>query len=237
LSNLPTQKESLSRFRKYLRIDAALFVASMVGAFTLSGFAHLEKFYLTIDVPVDRINITTQHFLAYGAAGFGSYLGALVFAMAGVGIVTLVLLMLEMPWKEGKEPPVLPRWVIRKRDQAIENYPAYAFVGVICATAFFLMLAWFLLVRVPSDAGRDAALRLASECSVRRLAYTNLDQYEGCQVAESNDMIYLLQRHHCDKTGVDFRTLELPKQGLRSITGETEMYPFKKPADHGCREP
>ena len=236
MTDTAEQEASLNRFRKYLRIDAALFIASMVGAFTLSGFAHLEKFYLTIDVPIDRINITTQHFLAYGAAGFGSYLGAVVLAMALVGIVTLVLLMLEEPEKEGKKPPVLPRWVIRKRDQAIENSPAFVFVGVICATAFFLMVAWFILLRVPSDAGRDAALKLASECTERQVTYMNLDHYVGCQVAESSDMIYLLQRNKCDKLGVEFQTLELPKQGLRSIRGDVEMHPFDKPGDHGCRK-
>jgi hypothetical protein len=208
----------------------------MIGAFTLSGFAHLEKFYLTLDVPIYRINITTQQFLAYGAAGLGSYVAAMVLAIALVGIVTLVLLMLEEPETEESKSPVMPRWLIRKRDQAIENYPAFVFVGVICAAAFFLMVAWFILLRVPSDAGRHAALKLASECTERQVTYGNLDHYVGCQVAESSDMIYLLQRNKCDKLGVEFQTLELPKQGLRSIRGDVEMHPFDKPGDHGCRK-
>ncbi|WKV85853.1 hypothetical protein LJJ44_08020 [Pseudomonas sp. B24_DOA] len=91
--------------KKYLRIDAALFIASMLGAFTLSGFAHLEKFYLTLDVPIERLNISAQQYLSYGASGFGSFLSALFFAVALVGIVSLLILLFE---KENWTRPNLP---------------------------------------------------------------------------------------------------------------------------------
>lgn len=223
-----TREESLRSFRKYLRIDAALFIASMVGAFTLSGFAHLEKFYLTLDVPIDRVSISAQQFVAYGAAGFGSFLAALVFAMALVGTVTLLLVLFEKPGNDTGKPVIVPKWMANMRDRAVENRGAFVVVGSICILAFLLMSAWYLLVRVPSNAGRAAALELASECIVRQVVYANLDQYEGCQVAESGDMLYLLKRHHADSMGVEFHTLELPKSGLKSVTGQVQKLTYKQ---------
>ncbi|MDF3162245.1 hypothetical protein P3C24_14905 [Pseudomonas proteolytica] len=223
-----TREESLRSFRKYLRIDAALFIASMVGAFTLSGFAHLEKFYLTLDVPIDRVNISAQQFVAYGAVGFGSFLAALVFAMALVGTVTLLLVLFEKPGNDTGKSAIVPKWMADARDRAVENRGAFVVVGAICILAFLLMSAWYLLVRVPSNAGRAAALELASECIIRQVVYANLDQYEGCQVAESDDMLYLLKRHHADSMSVEFHTLELPKSGLKSVTGQVQKFTFKK---------
>lgn len=223
-----TRGESHRSFRKYLRIDAALFIASMVGAFTLSGFAHLEKFYLTLDVPIDRVNISAQQFVAYGAAGFGSFLAALVFAMALVGTVTLFLVLFEKPRNNMDKPVIMPKWMANVRNRAVENRGAFMVVGSICVLAFLLMSAWYLLVRVPSNAGRAAALELASECSARQVVYANLDQYEGCQIAESDDMLYLLKRHHADSKGVEFQTLEVPKSGLRSVTGQVQNLTYKQ---------
>lgn len=211
--------DSFSRYRKYLSIDVALFIASMVGAFTLSGFAHLEKYYLVLDVPIDRINISTQQFVAYGAAGLGSYIAVLGLAAALLGTVTLLLVLFEKPRENAGKPIALPSWMAHIRNQAIKHSMAYKFVAGLCVVALLMCFMWYLLVTMPSNAGRFSALRTAAECNSRVLLYQNLDRYEGCQIAESDDMIYLLTRGSSDKLGVGFHTLELPKLGLKSVIG------------------
>ncbi|EJM12578.1 hypothetical protein PMI21_04624 [Pseudomonas sp. GM18] len=228
MTDSPIQDGSFSRYRKYLRIDVALFIASMVGAFTLSGFAYLEKYYLVLDVPIERINISAQQFVAYGAAGLGSYIAALGFAVALVGTVTLLLVLFEKPRKKTEQPIALPLWVARIRNQAIEHSMAFKFVACLCMVALLMWCTWYLLVTIPSDTGRSAALKTATECTARALVYQNLDRYEGCQVAESDDMIYLLKRGHVDKFGVGFYTLELPKSGLKNIVGAEQYITYER---------
>ncbi|WKV85852.1 hypothetical protein LJJ44_08015 [Pseudomonas sp. B24_DOA] len=104
----------------------------------------------------------------------------------------------------------------------------FIIVGSIFLLAFLLMTAWYLLVRVPSNSGRAAALELATTCEVRQLTYKNLDQFSGCKISESDDMLYLLKRVKVDAKGVEFQTLELPKTGLKSITGEVQSYKYKR---------
>lgn len=214
--------------KKHLRIDAALFIASMLGAFTLSGFAHLEKFYLTLDVPIERLNISAQQYLSYGASGFGSFLSALFFAMALVGIVSLLILLFEKRKLDAPQPAPPAKWVADVRERAAENRGMFIIVGSIFLLAFLLMTAWYLLVRVPSNAGRAAALELASTCEVRQFTYKNLDQFSGCKISESDDMLYLLKRVKVDAAGIKFQTLELPKTGLKSITGEVQSFKYKR---------
>lgn len=224
-----TDKQKLGKkLRKpYLQIETALIVASMVGAFTLSGYAYLEKYYLTMDVAIERLGVSIQEILAYGAARVGSYIGVLSFGMALIGIAAFLLMLLEKTREIPGEPQKLPRWIVHVLKRTIENRGMAVYVGVVCIIAGLLAFAWFLLVRLPSDDGRSAALKQASECVERRIVYENLDQYEGCQVAESEDMLYLLQLETYDKAGVRFRTLQLPKKGLKSITTESLFYPYE----------
>jgi hypothetical protein len=58
------QDASPKRLRTYLRIEATLLIASMIGAFTLSGYAYLEKYYPTMDVAIERLGIGAQEILA-----------------------------------------------------------------------------------------------------------------------------------------------------------------------------
>lgn len=223
-----SREENLRRFRKHLRIDVALFIASMLGAFTLSGFAYLEKFHLILDVPIQRVNISAQQLLSYGATGFGSFLSALLFAMALVGIVSLFLLLIEKPRVSEERSATLPNWLSGLRDRVAENRGECIVVGVISLLAILLIFAWYLLVRGPSNNGRAAALEFASTCEDRNLTYANLDKYDGCLVAESDDMFYLLKRNQVDSKGVEFQTFALPKSGVKSITGQAQKINFKR---------
>lgn len=228
MSDQNNQSANPRGLTKYLRIDAALFIASMLGTFTLSGFAHLEKFYLTLDVPIERLNISAQQYLSYGASGFGSFLSALFFAMALVGIVSLLILLFEKRKLDAPQPAPPAKWVADVRERAAENRGMFIIVGSIFLLAFLLMTAWYLLVRVPSNAGRAAALELATTCEVRQFKYQNLDQFSGCKISESDDMLYLLKRVKVDAAGIEFQTFELPKTGLKSITGEAQSYKYKR---------
>jgi hypothetical protein len=231
---MSNKKEVFNRLRKYVRIDAALFIASMLGAFTLSGYAYLEKYYLTLDVPIEQINITTQQILVYGAARLTSYLSFVAGTMALLGAGTFLLEIINKPDTDDTSKNTLPTWFYTIRERIISNLTAAIFVALICLLSILLTLAWYSLIRWPSDSGRDAALQQASECIERRFTYANLDEYRGCQVAESNDMLYLIKLQKCDRSGVSFETLALPKQGLESIKTESQFYSRERPEKRLC---
>lgn len=222
------EKHSRETLGKYFRIDAAIFLASMIGAFTLSGYAHLEKFYLTLAITPNRINISPQQFVAYGAANFGSLLTSIAFAIALVGLVTLVIILLERPTKTAPGPARSIAWLARACDNASRHRLGFAVVATIGLLALSLFLASQLLIHMPSKSGRASALRFVAECIERKVVYANLDEYKGCQAGESDDMLYLVQRLQASPDGVEFRAYELPKSGLKAIVSEPRHFDYQK---------
>lgn len=222
------------RLGSLLKLEAALFVASALGVFTLSGYAYLEKYYLTLDVAVDRLDIGVQQILSCGAARTGSYIGIFTLLLALFGIAAFFTLLLEKKREMPEEPLVRPRWIEHVVSRTVENGWAVFYIVAICVTAGLLIFAWYLLIAWPSNDGRYTALREASTCVERQVVYANLDHYKGCQVAESADMLYLLQVQKCDTTGVTFTTLQLPKMGIKSITSESVFHPYERASHPKC---
>ncbi|UVK90638.1 hypothetical protein LOY52_11365 [Pseudomonas sp. B21-051] len=225
-------EEGLERYRKYLRIEVSLFIAAMLGAFVLNGYAHLEKYYLVLDVPFDRLNISGQKLAAYGAAGLGSMIGALLFAIAFVIAVSLIIALTERP---GRLPvsPTNPLWLVRFRQRASELNIVFKLFAFSAVLAGFSILAWYLTVHVPSMSGRKSALDTAAKCEERTLTFRSLDRYTACQVAESEDMLYLLKRDSKNNTEVSFYTFQLPKAGLVESKGESKKMKFDPDDDDG----
>jgi hypothetical protein len=217
----------LKKVKNLIRIDVTLFLAGAIGAFTMNGYAHLEKYYQILDVPVDRLNFSGQKLLAYGGAGLGSYITALFFGGSLVGVLTLLMFLFEKPGKIPPDPFILPRWMARIKARTIELSKPGRFIAALCIVALFMGFASYLLISVPSDSGRKSAYKTISKCDNRTFIYKNLDRVEGCQVAESEDMVYIVQREKIYPKKVDFATLELPKEGLLRIQGNRQTLEYE----------
>lgn len=215
------------KVKKLIRIDVTLFLAGAIGAFTMNGYAHLEKYYQILDVPVDRLNFSGQKLLAYGGAGLGSYITALFFGGSLVGVLTLLMFLFEKPGKITPDPFILPRWMARIKARTIELSKPGRFIASLCIVALFMGFASYLLISVPSNSGRKSAYKTISKCENRTFIYKNLDRVEGCQVAESEDMVYIVQREKIYPKKVDFATLELPKEGLLKIQGDRQTLEYE----------
>lgn len=71
-------------------------------------------------------------------------------------------------------------------------------------------------------------MQFVAECTERRVIYANLDEFKGCQAGESEDMLYLVQRLQASPEGVEFRTYDLPKAGLKVIVAEPRHFDWQK---------
>lgn len=221
-------EEKISQYRKSIRIEATLLIATVLGACALNGYAHLEKYYLTLDVPIDRLNFSPQKIAIYGGAGLGSVISAVLFSIALVATMTLILALFEKPGKQPSSPLILPGWINRFLQRASElSSPIKMVVGFFAIASFFL-IAWYLMVTVPSGSGKDAALKTAADCRESTLTFSNLTKYEACQVAESNDMFYLLKRTVKDDKKVSFYTYQVPKKGFVKSQRQEKTLEFEK---------
>jgi len=218
--------DGLERYSKFLRIEVTLVIAAMLGAFTLNGYVHLETYYAVLDLPIDRLNFSAQKLVAYGGAGISAFITAILFALALVATFSVLLALCEKPGKKPVSPIALPKWANRVRRRANELNLPFKIVAALCVVTAFAFLAWELTVSQPSKTGRKAALRTAKTCDERTLVYSNLERYRACQVAESDDMLYLLKRGETSKSGIWFRTFQVPKAGLVKSEGQDTFVAF-----------
>jgi len=105
----------LERYKKYWGVEVSLLIASMLGAFILSGYAYLEKYYLILDVPIDRMNFSAQKLAAYGGAGLGAIIAAILLSVALVFTFTIMIALSEEPGKKLLLQPNLSGWMFRRR--------------------------------------------------------------------------------------------------------------------------
>lgn len=216
-----TRKESdsvvqgmLYRYRRFLRVEVTLLIAASLGAFTLNGYVHLESLYVTLNVPIDRMNFSPQKLAIYGGASITAVIGAAVLGMASVLGITVIAALFERPNKEPSPWIVAPRWLLRFRERASELAFSLKVAALAVILAILCLFSWYVTMSLPSETGRKAATKIASKCHERILTYRNLDRVSGCQVAESDDMFFLIKRSHVDEEGVTFRAIEVPKAGL-----------------------
>jgi hypothetical protein len=210
---------------RFLRVEVTLVIAVAIGIFTLSGYAYLEKYYNTLDVPMSRINITTQTLLAYGGASISSLIFAVSFAAALVAVPTLVMALFEKPGKTPPTPVELRGWPARIRDRAIEIRSAFVVVGAIVSIAAIAFLIYHIALQKPSDRAHRSAFREVKNCTEQTLRYRNAETYNGCVIAESDDLFYLIEKlgyKTKDKT-MKFKTIRLPKSGLVIARSETRL--------------
>jgi hypothetical protein len=213
-----------SGYRRFLRIEAATLIAASLGAFTMSGYAHLEKYYQTLNISIDRLNFGAQKYAIYGGASIVSWIAAFLFGIAAALLIAVMLALLERPGNQSPKPQALPSWMARFVTRASELSTPLKITAAALAIAAFSLISWYLTMQIPSQTGRKAALTTAAKCAERTLIYKNLDRIQACQIAESDDMLFLLKRSHVDKSSVSFHTLEVPKEGLlKSETQEEEL--------------
>lgn len=217
---------ALSGYRKFLRIEAALVIAGMLGAFTMSGYVHLEKYYLTLNVSFDRLNFGAQKYAVYGGASIVSWIAACIVGIAAALFIAVMLALLERPGKV-QAPQIMPSWMARIADRARELRSSLKIMAGIFALAICLAGSWYLIMQFPSGVGKNSALNTAAKCSERTLVFKNLDRIQACQIAESDDMIFLLKRSRADEASVSFHTFEVPKEGLLRIETQEEELRFE----------
>jgi|GEM_PF-2430945 len=218
----PSKDAGTVSFSRFLRIEVTLVVAIAIGIFTLSGYAHLEKYYITLEVPMSRINISTQTLLAYGGASISTLIFAVLFAAALVAVPALILALLEKPGRVPPTPAQPSGLFARLRDRALELKSAFVVVGAVVIAAVVAFIIYNVALQQPSDTGRKSAIKKITKCQEQTLRYKNTESHVGCIVAESDDLFYLIKRMDASETKVTFKPFILPKQGLLISEGTTK---------------
>ncbi|AZD35491.1 hypothetical protein C4K22_2748 [Pseudomonas chlororaphis subsp. aurantiaca] len=218
--------DALHRYRRYLRIEVTLFLAAVAGAFALNGYAYLEMYYSTLEIPIDRLNFSFQKISVYGGASLTSLLTAFLAALALVAFSTFMIALSERPGRTFVAAPTRAAWIVRLQQRTAElALPGKILAAILAVTALALVLQ-YLTLSLPSESGQRNALKTIKECQEQTLYYKNLDTYSGCLISESDDMFYLVKRLSTEQKRLRYRTFQLPKAGLVKSQSQDQYLPL-----------
>ncbi|UFH50434.1 hypothetical protein [Pseudomonas sp. KNUC1026] len=225
-------RESAQRHRKLpalfrlLAIDVTLAIAVTGGLLTINGYAHLEKFYNTLDIPLARLNLSTQVLLSYGGAGLGTAFMLFFLIAALLGGITVLLGLLEKPGRVHSASEVTGiRARVRARVKELDFDLRWA--GILVCVALLVFAVWKAVLRDPSESGRRAAISVIKHCTEETLFYQG-ETRTGCVITESDDMFYLIKRLNVSDTHVSFNSFRLPKAGFLKSQGDTQTLNVKE---------
>lgn len=130
-----------SGYRRFLRIETATLIAASLGAFTMSGYVHLEKYYQTLNVSIDRLNFGAQKYAIYGGASIVTWIAAVLFGIAAALLIAVMLALLELPGKQSPAPQSLPSWMARLVTRASELSTPLKITAAALAIAGFALIS------------------------------------------------------------------------------------------------
>lgn len=200
-------------------------LAIIGGLLTLNGYAYLERFYNTLDIPVARLNLSGQVLLAYGGVGIGSALLAWLTVFCASAFITISLALLEKPGRtiSPNQPKGFPARIIARAREIILPLKWVWRVVVIVVVA---NIVWKFALQDPLESGRRAAINVIKKCTEQTLFYQS-ETRTGCVITESDDMFYLIKRLDVSETTVSFKASRLPKAGFLKSLGATQTLNVK----------
>ncbi|AIB37440.1 hypothetical protein ICJ33_18515 [Pseudomonas simiae] len=231
VSNTPASRLSAAWLWRLLKRQSLPIMLLLFALFYSNGYAYLETYNKVLGVPVNRLGYDTYHYVVYGGNDILVKLAALLIFTAAVLVFACLMYFTENPDR------VLPtrelgihtrRYRMLRRLEKSYRKATTPISGalLISLLAFFAWIIWSLAYAQSMAHGKLRAYEEIRDCKPSILQLNNLDVVTACIVGESDDMLYLVEKHR-EGGEIQFQKRRVPKDSVRSTTGPTTV--LKKP--------
>lgn len=196
-------------------INSSLLLALLTGLAILKGYAYLEKYYSTFNIPIDRLNFTTQKITLYGTVDLMALIIAVLIFLAASATVACIISIAENPKNQSASKP-LPQWIQSLTDRLLRNRMAISLTLLLIAFSLIGYALFHVTVTKPIELAKINAAEAAHNCIEYEIKLKDSEKYTGCIIAESDDMIYAIKRVISKETPVYFSTARIPKNRFLS---------------------
>lgn len=210
-----TEERKEFNLLKISLINSSLFLALLTGLAILKGYAYLEKYYSVFNIPIDRLNFTTQKITLYGTIDLMALIIAVLIFLAASATVACIISIAENPKNQSASKP-LPQWMQSLADRLIRNRMAISLTLLLIAFALIGYALFHVAVTKPIELAKTNAAEAARNCIEYEIKLMNSEKYTGCIIAESDDMIYAIKRVESEEAPVYFSTAKIPKNRFLS---------------------
>lgn len=213
---------------KVVKFESLSIMVLLFALLYSNGYAYLETYNLKLGVPVNRLGYDTYQFVVYGGIDILVKLGAMLFVIAGGTIFALQVYFTENPdrvFPTRTQDPTAFTYRLGQRLKKSYTKARMQITAVLLITllTFLAWGCWKIAFSQSIERGKLNAYQEIRDCKPSTLQLNNLDVVTGCIVGESDDMLYLIEKHSEGKDEITFKKQILPKQNLRSTSGMSTL--------------
>ena len=230
-TDVPAARFSVAGLWNVIKRQSLPIVLLLFALFYSNGYAYLETYNNKLGVPVNRLGYDTYQYVVYGGNDILVKLAALLIASAAVLIFACLMYFTENPERVVPSRALAPhtrRYKLLRRLEKSYSKATTQILGALLVSvlAFFAWLVWTLAYAQSIAHGKLRAYETIRDCEPSAVQLKNLDAITACIVGESDDMLYLIDKH-AQGNEILFQELSIPKESIRSTTGTKT--PLKKP--------
>ncbi|WDU64237.1 hypothetical protein LRS56_06990 [Pseudomonas poae] len=217
---------------RVVKLESLPIMLLLFAVFYSNGYAYLETYHGKLGMPVNRLGYDAYQFVVFGGIDVLVKFAALLIVITAVAILTCLIYFTENPDRVPSSttlPPMSRRYRLSQR--LSKSYTkARLPVRVTLLLTFLAMGMWSIWTLTFSQSiarGKLNAYEEIRKCKPSTVLLKNLDVVTACVVGESDDMLYLIDKHTEDGK-ILFQERSIPKDSIRSTTGPAT--PLEKPA-------
>ena len=231
-SRIPVTRASAAWLWKALKFESLPVIVLLFALFYSNGYAYLETYYNGLGAPINRMGFDAYQFVVFGGVDMLVKSSAFLIACSIVASLTCLMTFTENPDRVIPTTTTLAPATFRYRlvQRLTKSYTRAK--QLILGTFFLTFLAigtwalWTLTFSQSIERGKLRAYEEIRDCKPETVRLKNLDLVAGCIVGESDDTLYLVDKHN-EGTDIFYQKLQIPKDSIRSTTGP--QLKLKKP--------
>lgn len=216
---------------KAVKLESLPIMVLLFALFYSNGYAYLETYYGGLGAPINRLGFDTYQFVVFGGMDMLVKFSALLITCSAVASLVCLMSFTEDPDRVLPTTTLAPttaryRWVQRMGKNYTRAKPLILGTFLLTFLAIATWALWTLTFSQSIERGKLRAYEEIRDCKPETVQLKNLDRITGCIVGESDDMLYLVEKHN-EGAEIMYEKRQVSKDSIKSTNGP--QLTLKKP--------
>lgn len=222
-TNAAVSKTRAAWLWKAVKLESLPIMVLLFALFYSNGYAYLETYYGGLGAPINRLGFDTYQFVVFGGMDMLVKFSALLITCSAVASLVCLMSFTEDPDRVLPTTTLAPttaryRWVQRMGKNYTRAKPLILGTFLLTFLAIATWALWTLTFSQSIERGKLRAYEEIRDCKPETVQLKNLDRITGCIVGESDDMLYLVEKHK-ESAEIMYEKRQVSKDSIKSTNG------------------
>ena len=222
-ANAPVAKTSAAWLWKVVKFESLSIMVLLFALFYSNGYAYLETYYGALGAPINRLGFDTYQFVVFGGMDMLVKISASLIACSAVASFVCLMYFTENPDRVFPTTTLAPttaryRFLQHMGKSYTRAKPLILGTFLLTFLAIATWALWTLTFSQSIERGKLRAYEEIRDCKPETVQLKNLDRITGCIVGESDDMLYLVEKHK-ESAEIMYEKRQVSKDSIKSTNG------------------